>query len=116
MARHAAEPRECRLIFRCTDREHQRLLAAARDRGQSFSDFARERLLAERPDLRTGPPAHPMAHLDGAARELAFQIRKVGVNLHQLVKRLNIHKSAPPNDLPELLDKIRSLIDKAASL
>lgn len=113
MARHSAEPRECRLIFRCTDREHQRLRCAARERGQSFSDFARDRLLAERPDLRTNPTPRPDPDPDGGARELAFQIRRVGVNLHQILKHMNIHKSAPPADLTALLAKIRTYIDKA---
>jgi len=115
MARHAAEPRECRLIFRCTDREQQRLKSAARERGQSFSDFARDRLLAERPDLRTRPNSRPLPDADGGARELAFQIRRIGVNLHQIVKHMNIHKTAPPSDLTELLARIRAYLDEATT-
>src|SRR5262245_41068310 len=111
MARHAAEPRECRLIFRCTDREHQRVLRAARGHA-NFSEFARERLLAERPDLRAPSSLRPIADEEGGLRELAFQIRKVGVNLHQIVKHMNIHKTAPPPDLTELLRTIRAWLDK----
>jgi hypothetical protein len=114
MARHTAEPRDNRLIFRCTGREHQRLTRAARKAGLSFSDFARDRLLAERPDLRTRPRLR-IDH-DGATRELAFQIRKIGVNLHQVVKHMNIHKLAPPADLPQLLEKIRHLVDQVDAL
>jgi hypothetical protein len=113
MARHTAEPRDNRLIFRCTGREHQRLTSAARKAGLSFSDFARDRLLAERPDLRARPQHR--IDPDGGARELAFQIRKIGVNLHQIVKHLNIHKLAPPADLPLLLEKIRRLVDQVDS-
>jgi hypothetical protein len=115
MARHAAEPRDCRLIFRCTLREQQRLLSAARAHGQCFSDFARDRLLAERPDLRLASPVPP-TDLEGGARALAFQIRKVGVNLHQIVKHMNIHRTAPPADLAALLEKIRLYLDKAKAL
>jgi hypothetical protein len=114
MARHSAELRDCRLIFRCTDREHQRLTTAAKEAGVSFSDFARDRLLAGRPDLRARPNIRLNA--DGGARELAFQIRRIGVNLHQLVKHMNIHKSAPPADLPQLLEKIRHLVDRVDAL
>ena len=66
MARHSAEPRECRLIFRCTDREHQRLIRAAEEAGLSFSDFAREEpACAHHANAAPSPP-----HLVGNAARL----------------------------------------------
>jgi hypothetical protein len=44
---------------------------------------------------------------------LAEQMRKVGVNLNQIARRMNEQRSPPPRQLTVLLDEIRSYVRQA---
>lgn len=108
-------PRELRLSFRCTDQEATRLKNAARRSHMSLSDFVRARVLkARKSRSNNGSAADPTE--DTAARALAHQVHKVGVNLNQIARQMNTFQKPPPAELDELLHQIRSYIRQAQAL
>ena len=52
----------------------------------------------------------------GEAKQLAFQIQRVGVNLNQIVKAMHVHQTPPPPELIELLTDIRHYVRHAQQL
>ena len=55
------------------------------------------------------PPRLPGQSLV-AARALAEQLRRVGVNLNQIARRMNEQSIPPPPELGMLLDEIRAYV------
>lgn len=106
--------------IRVTGEEHERLFARARRSGVTISQFARRLLLEEAagfglskapaPDEHlpaSGIPLSPEAH---ETRQLADQIRRVGINLNQIAHRLNMLDQPMPGELPEVLEDIRRYV------
>jgi Bacterial mobilisation protein (MobC) len=128
------DPRDCHKSFRFTGAEITRLEARARAQRQTLSDYVRARILD--PEAHeTGPPpakATPSSNrekLDAyyarrgeiaaiatgardrmAARLLAEQMRRVGVNLNQIARRMNEQRIPPPRELTMVLDEIRAYV------
>ena len=132
------DPRDRFKSFRFTAGEITRLEARARAAGRTLSDYVRARIFdghdhgpvaghgvdggalgprrrASKKHPPDGSPSPPgIAGHDGfALRMLAEQMRKVGVNLNQIARRMNEQRSPPPRQLTVLLDEIRSYVRQA---
>ena len=108
------DPRDCFKTFRFTEAELKRLEARARASRQNLSAYVR-RLLLEVTDqdiaARQEPPNAPQpARRDPSALVLAEQIRRVGVNLNQIARRMNEQRLPPPRELSGVLEEIRSYV------
>ena len=106
------DPRDCFKTFRFTQAEATRLEGRARAAGRSLSAYVRL-LLLERPggEEATGPAHRDSPHApDRRQRILAEQMRKVGVNLNQIARRMNEQRIPPPRELVMVLDEIRTYV------
>ncbi len=124
MSRPTKENRRDRFkSFRFNDAEIARLRARARAAGRTLSSYVRARLL-EAPEPENGPARRHRAHAlsaeatgppdaDFARRALAEQIRRVGVNLNQIAKRMNADRRPPPRELSSVLEDIRAYVRQA---
>jgi hypothetical protein len=116
--------------FRFNDAEIARLRARARASGRTLSSYVRAKLLevpASPAEPETGPVVtgkRRMAHGlsaegtglpegDFARRMLAEQMRRVGVNLNQIAKRMNEQRILPPRELTDILADIRAYVRQA---
>ncbi|MBJ7532937.1 plasmid mobilization relaxosome protein MobC [Rhodomicrobium vannielii ATCC 17100] len=101
--------------IRVTERDHELLFERAQKAGFTLSEFARAKLLCD-----PTPPTRPVAPEDisteatvplspeaYAARQLADQVRRIGINLNQIAHRLNMLDQPMPSELPPLLTDIR---------
>jgi hypothetical protein len=104
MARHKRSYTGERLTagvhVKCTPNERQRLDAAASERGVTLSDYTRRLLLRH-------AVAHPGADTGGAHRNpeaaaLCEQVRRLGVNLNEIARYMNM--TGQLRDVPELRD------------
>jgi hypothetical protein len=121
------DPRDRFKTFRFTEAEVARLEARARASGRTLSSYVRRMLVdghaetaAEaaghaNPDARAGngypknsAPRRPGG--DYAIRRLAEEMRRVGVNLNQIARRMNEQRIPPPRELSMLLDDIRAYV------
>jgi len=126
------DPRDCFKSFRFTEAEVTRLEARARAERRTLSSYVRARILAE--EVPEGPTAvrsrrGPMDAYYArkgeiavagassrdrmAARLLAEQMRRVGVNLNQIARRMNEMRIPPPRELTMVLDEIRTYVREA---
>lgn len=117
------DPRDCFKSFRFTAAEVTRLEARARARGQSVSAYVRSLVLGREQEedtegLSLSQPAYvdnraPIGrtgHTLFAVRALAEQLRRLGVNLNQIARRMNEQRTPPPPELGMLLDEIRAYV------
>ncbi|MBI1358251.1 MAG: hypothetical protein GC160_28280 [Acidobacteria bacterium] len=100
-ARKAAN-RSQRLIVRLTDEERAAIRAAASDAGLGVSEFVRRAALDRRVVVRS-QSAYGMA--------LASQLRRIGVNLNQLMPIAHLDGEIPP-ELLQVAKKIERLLDR----
>jgi hypothetical protein len=133
------DPRDCFKSFRFTEAEVTRLEARARAERRTLSAYVRARILNDEAQVAkaaTGPPkTAPRTNrekLDAyyarrdeiavagagsrdrmAARLLAEQMRRVGVNLNQIARRMNEQRIPPPRELTMVLDEIRTYVREA---
>src|ERR1700736_3982133 len=123
------DPRDRFKTCRYTEAEIARLEARARASGRTLSSYVRRALLdghgeaateaADRrnPDAGAGN-GHPNNRAprrpggDYAIRRLAEEMRRVGVNLNQIARRMNEQRTPPPRELTMLLDDIRTYVRK----
>jgi hypothetical protein len=124
------DPRDRFKTFRFTEAEIARLEARARASGRTLSSYVRRVLLdgqaeaageaagSRNPDAGAGnghptntAPRRPGG--DYAIRRLAEEMRRVGVNLNQIARRMNEQRTPPPRELTMLLDDIRAYVRKA---
>ena len=109
--------------FRFNDAEIARLRARARAAGCTLSSYVRARLL-EAPGPEPGPVERRKVHAlsaeatrrseaDFGRRALAEQMRRVGVNLNQIAKRMNAERIPAPRELTSLLNDIRAYVRQA---
>lgn len=85
------------LRIRLTEKEYQKLLKMAREdlsarnkKGElNLSVFCRNKLFSEQKNKK---------EIQKELRELIFQIRKIGVNINQAVKRMNSGHEMPGDD------------------
>jgi hypothetical protein len=104
------EVRDRHVAFRLTLEEAITLRARAARAGQSLSDYARHAALAYRHHSRDPREAiHPFA-MDAAT---FHEIRRLGVNLNQIARRLNAQDIPPPPELAPLLAEIHAALRKA---
>jgi len=99
----------------------------ARLSGRSLSSYVRRVLLEWHLEPQAGHaprgtpaegsaearPALPPSRRSGgeyASRNLAEQLRRVGVNLNQIARRMNEQRIPPPRELTMLLDDIRAYV------
>jgi hypothetical protein len=104
------EVRDQHVAFRLTLEEALALRERAARAGQSISDYARHAALAYR--RHSGSPrdvVHPFAMEPATFHE----IRRLGVNLNQIAKRLNAQDIPPPPELSPLLAEIHAALKKA---
>jgi len=131
------DPRDCFRSFRFTQAEITRLEARARAERRTLSSYVRARIFdadshqmpsaaapntvsqtAKNPDARYAQRGE-IAALGATARNrmairhLAEQIRRIGVNLNQIARRMNEQRIPPPRDMTMLLDEIRTLVREA---
>ena len=98
------------MAFRLTLDEAIALRERAARAGQSLSDYARHAALAYR--AHSGGPRdaiHPFAMEPATFHE----IRRLGVNLNQIARRLNAQDMPAPPELGPLLAEIHAALKKA---
>jgi hypothetical protein len=104
------EVRDRHVAFRLTLDEALALRERAARAGQSISDYARQASLAYRRHSGTQRDAiHPFAMEPATFHE----IRRLGVNLNQIAKRLNAQDMPAPPELAPLLAEIYAVLKKA---
>ena len=101
------KPKTSFVGYRVDAEERAELAARARREGfATLSEFARVRMnSAGGPAISTTAPV--IAEASQADRELADQVRRIGVNLNQIAYQLNILNVPAPAELAALLDEIR---------
>lgn len=93
----------CEFTIRVTGDERDQLRGRARSARLSLSRYLVEAALADRPLSRT----------DRAQRDRAlFHLRKVGVNLNQLTRRINSGAVVPSEALDEALNAVLAAADQ----
>jgi hypothetical protein len=98
------------VAFRLTLEEALALRERAARSGRSLSDYARHAALAYRRHSGDRREAlHPFA-MDAAT---FHEIRRLGVNLNQIAKRLNAQDMPAPPELGPLLAEIHAALKKA---
>lgn len=97
---------------RLTGTERDRFERRAAVARRKPSDFARDRLLGGPVEV-AGPAAPFTLDQQMRAAMLAEQIRKVGVNLNQWVRRMNELGVPPPAEAVLLLPEIRELVRRS---
>ena len=110
------DPRDRFKTFRFTEAEITRLHSRAKASGRTLSEYVRARIL----DGETGEPgkedrqkaAFSSSRTEFALRNLAEQMRRVGVNLNQIAHRMNEQRIPPPRELTLVLDEIRTYVRK----
>jgi hypothetical protein len=112
-------PKALRINVRVAPDDHSQIARKATAAGISMSEYMRIAALGATAERRNPPRA---LHGAGPAFQiepgLFHELRRQGVNLHQIVKHLNIHKTDPgafEQDVRELLGRIRGIINRAAA-
>ncbi len=103
------EVRDQHVGFRLTIEEALVLRERAARGGQSLSDYARHAALMHRPHSGVREARHPFA-MEPASFQ---QIRRLGVNLNQIARRLNAQDMPAPPELGPLLAELRAALKKA---
>jgi hypothetical protein len=103
------EVRDQHAAFRLTLEEALVLRERAARAGRSLSDYARHAVLAYRPHGLPRERSHPFA-MDPATYH---EIRRLGVNLNQIARRLNAQDIPAPPELAPLLTEIHEALKKA---
>ena len=106
MARYArefaGERRTRHFSFQLTPYERSELERQAKSASLSLADFVRLRTLSQRPNATT-----PLRLSNDVARQIAFELARVGTNLNQLAKHANTVGEMPARDaLAETLNQI----------
>jgi hypothetical protein len=101
------EVRDQRVSFRLTLAELVALRERAARASQSVSDYARAAAL--RAPRHNGPNGLPPFAFEPAS---FHQIRRLGVNLNQIARRLNAQDMPAPPELAPLLADIRAALKK----
>jgi hypothetical protein len=107
------DPRDVNLTIRFSTAEIVDLEQRARAAGCSVAAYTRQAVFGAAIETATRP-ARVSDEL--AARELAVQVQRVGVNLNQIVRRMNEDHTPPPRDLMMVLDEIRAYVRQARQL
>ena len=124
------DPRDRFKTFRFSEAEITRLQARARASGRTLSSYVRRVLLESQAEAASsgnpdgGPPGIRRGRLtvprrpgeEYALRRLAEEMRRVGVNLNQIARRMNEQRTPPPRELTMLLDDIRAYVGQARQL
>ena len=103
------EVRNQHVGFRLTLEEALVLRERAARAGQSLSDYARDAALMHRPHSAFREARHPFAMDAGSFHA----IRRLGVNLNQIARRLNAQDIPAPPELVPLLAEIHAALKKA---
>jgi hypothetical protein len=103
------ELRDQHVGFRLTLEETLVLRERASAAGQSLSDYARHAALRYRPHAAPRERNHPFAMAPATFHE----IRRLGVNLNQIARRLNAQDLPAPPELAPLLGEIHAALKKA---
>jgi hypothetical protein len=124
------DPRDRFKTFRFTEAEITRLQARARASGRTLSSYVRRVLLESQAEVAGGDdpggglPGNGRSRLmllrrpreEYVLRRLAEELRRVGVNLNQIARRMNEQRIPPPRELTMLLDDIRGYVGQARQL
>lgn len=105
-------PKSRRINVRFAEAEHAVIERQAAAAGVSASEYLRMSGLGAIP--RVARSTVPALHIEPG---LFHELRRQGVNLHQIVKHLNIHQTPPgafEADIRELLSRIRGIINRVA--
>lgn len=95
--------------FRVNGVEASTLRRRAQASGRTLSEFARAVLLGETSiDIKAARTLN--AEAAEVARALTEQVRRVGVNLNQIARRMNELRTPPPPDFEALLRDIRRYV------
>jgi hypothetical protein len=89
--------------------EHEALHQRAREAGMRPVDYGRARLFSEHFwTLQSAPKAH---HLDPL---FLVQLSRIGNNLNQIARRLNLRPEPAPPSLEPVLAELRALLRRVA--
>lgn len=106
------DPRDRFKTFRFTEAEVARLHTRAKASGRTLSEYVRDRILDSETGEPETKPSLSSPHSELALRNLAEQMRRVGVNLNQIAHRMNEQRIPPPRELAMVLDDIRRYVRK----
>jgi hypothetical protein len=95
-----------RLIVRLTDEDQARIRANAQKAGLRLSEYVR-RVAVDGQVVVRRETAYGMS--------LAFQLRKIGVNLNQLARAANSNGEIPP-ELAQLCGRMEILLDSVVEM
>ena len=107
-------PKALRINVRLAADEHSTIARKATAAGITMSEYLRRAGLGMTAERRNPPRSQEGLPVDPA---LFHELRRQGVNLHQIVKHLNIHHTpigAFEQDVRELLGRIRGIINRVA--
>ena len=106
-------PKALRINVRVAPDDHSQIARKATAAGVSMSEYLRIAALGTTSQRRNPPrSARLVMQIDPA---LFHELRRQGVNLHQIVKHMNIHRTPPgafEQDVRELLARIRGIINR----
>ena len=92
--------RPAQIHFRLTEKEYQAIMKKVEESGLSISDFSRRTLLGQ--TIVSAPPADFYV--------LLREVKRIGGNLHQLLKKLNVLGIAHSYELERLQNDIAETI------
>lgn len=96
------EARSERLNLRLTQGERATLEAKAAAAGVPPSDYARRVALGGRLAIVQTKAADP---------QLVLALNRIGVNLNQIARAINVHSGFSPADLSQILARLNQLLD-----
>jgi mobilization protein NikA len=109
-------PKALRINVRVAPDDHSQIARKATAAGISMSEYMRIAALGMTPDRRNPPrTTREVVQALPIDPALFHELRRQGVNLHQIVKHLNIHQTPPgafESDVRELLARIRAIINR----
>jgi hypothetical protein len=102
-----------RVAFRVSAEELFRLTAKASRAGTTVGGFARGKALAGIVRKKAEPGLAADSPFDTASLQ---EIRRIGVNLNQMMKHCHTFQEPPPEDLRPLLADVRRVLNTALRL
>ncbi|MCX7310286.1 MAG: plasmid mobilization relaxosome protein MobC [Alphaproteobacteria bacterium] len=108
------DPRDVNFTFRLSIDETLALERRSMAAGMTKAVYARRRIFGSAAEQVTAA-AEPRGgrHTPTPPAELVEQVRRIGVNLNQIARRMNERREPPPRELTSLLAEVRQVVRQA---